>query len=204
VVKRYQPSTSSCLITSYRQLVHPVRVSFWLITAGAGLQLGQAGAAAWLLLRYDAEESRLAPWNRLELILADSVRIHLECAFVLALGLAVFLAGVALAVPRPTDRTRPVVGWGLLIAVLAILLGVVFSPDSALLADNEQMQLRLQHLLPLWFTVVSACVVTLVIGCAIAAVIRLGREAATEYYQRGDPTATWPGFTSWLDLKFTS
>ena len=189
-------------MASYRQRVHPVRVAFWLVTACAGLQAGQAAAAGWLLLRYDGLVERLGPWTRNEATLIETVYVHLLGAFVLAVGLAALLAGAALAVPRRRPQTRGLVGWALLLVTTTLLLGVVYSPDSALLPDNQAQLDHLQALLPLWYTGVQGGVVTAVIVCAVLAVLRLGREDAAEYYLRHDPTATWTGFTSWLDVRF--
>lgn len=182
--------------------MHPVRVAARLVAACAGLQLGQAAAAGWLLLRFDGTLERLAPWTRIEAMLVDAVYVHLAGAFVLAVGLALLLCGAALAVPRRTPYTRGVVGWALLVTDVAVLLGVVYSPDSALLADDQRQLERLQELLPMWYTALQAMVVTAVLACSILAVVRLGRERAAEYYHRGDPAATWSGFTSWLDVRF--
>jgi hypothetical protein len=182
--------------------MHPVRVAFWLVTACAGLQLGHAGAAVWLLLRYGGLVERLGPWSRNEAALIEAVYVHLAGACVLAAGLAMLLAGAAMAVPRRSPHTRTVVGWALLLVATTLLLGVVFSPDSVLLPDNERQLEHLQPLLPLWYTAVHGGTVTAVIICSILAGIRLAREAAADYYQRHDPTATWPGFTSWLDVHF--
>jgi hypothetical protein len=182
--------------------VHPVRVAFRLVTACAVLELGQAATAGFLLLRYERLVDALGPWSRNEALLIETVYVHLLGAWVLATGLAGLLSGTAMAIPRRTPYTRTVVGWMLLVVTLSLLLGVVFSPDSALLPDNQRQLDHLQPLLPLWYTVQQGLTVTTVIGCATAAVIRLGREAAGEYYQRHDPTATWRGFTSWLDVRF--
>jgi hypothetical protein len=182
--------------------MHPVRMAFWLVTLSAGLLLGQAAAAGWLLLRFDGRVAAFEPWNRTEVMLLDSIYVRLAGAVVLALGMALLLAGAAMAVPRRSPYTRTVVGWALLLVVLSLLLGVVYSPDSALLPDNEAQLEHLQQLLPLWYTAVQGVVVPGVIVAASIAVLRLGRDPAVEYYQRRDPTATWPGFTSWLDVKF--
>ncbi|MFG2040296.1 hypothetical protein [Dactylosporangium sp. NPDC048998] len=183
--------------------MHPVRVAYWLVMAGAGLQLGQAGAAAWLLLRYDGVVERLGPWSRIEAMLIETVYVHLLGAFVLAAGLCVLLSGAAMAVPRRSPYTRGVVGWVLLLVVLALLLGVVYSPDSVLLPDNQRQLDHLQPLLPLWYTAVQGIAVIGAIGLSVLAVLRLAREEAGEYYhRRHDPTATWRGFTSWLDMRF--
>lgn len=182
--------------------MHPVRVAFWLVTACAGLLLGQATAAGWLLLRFDGRVQALGPWSHAEVVLLDTVRVHLAGAVVLCLGLSALLGGVAMAVPRRSPYTRTAVGWALLLVVLGLLLGVVYSPDSALLPDNDRQLEHLQHLLPLWYTAVQGVVVPAVITASIVAVLRLGRDPAVEYYQRRDPGATWRGFTSWLDVKF--
>ncbi|MGI5241464.1 hypothetical protein [Dactylosporangium sp. CA-139066] len=182
--------------------MHPVRVAFWLVTACAGLQAGQAVAAGWLLLRYAGLVARLGPWTRNEATLIETVYVHLIGAFVLALGLATLLAGAAMAVPRRRPQTRGLVGWALLVVILSLLLSVVYSPDSALLTADQAQLDHLQPLLPLWYTAVQACAVTAAIGCVVLAVLRLGRPDAAEYYLRHDPTATWHGFTSWLDLRF--
>jgi hypothetical protein len=182
--------------------MHPVRVAFWLVTACAGLQLGQAAAAGWLLLRYNGLVASLGPWTRNEATLVQNVYIHLIGAFLLAAGLSTLLAGAAMAVPRRRPHTRGVGGWALLLVTLSLLLGVIYSPDSVLLPDDQAQLDHLQPLLPLWYTAVQGCVVTTVITCSVLAVLRLGREAAAEYYLRHDPTATWHGFTSWLDVRF--
>ncbi|MFI5907661.1 hypothetical protein [Dactylosporangium sp. NPDC051541] len=182
--------------------MHPVRVAFRLVTACAALQLGQAASACWLLLRYGRKVDELGPWSRNEALIIESVYVHLTGAAVLAAGLSALLVGVAVAIPRRTQYTRGLVGWVLLLVALALLLGVVYSPDAVLLPDNQVQLDHLQPLLPLWYTAQQGLTVTLVITGGAMAVIRLTREAAGEYYQRHDPTATWRGFTSWLDVRF--
>jgi hypothetical protein len=144
----------------------------------------------------------VGPWSRNEATLIKAVHVHLIGAFVLAGRLCTLLAGAAMAVPRRTPHTRAVVGWALLLVTLALLLGVVYSPDSALLPDDQRQLDHLQPLLPLWYTAVQGLVVTTVITCSVLAVLRLGREEAAECYLRHDPAATWRGFTSWLDVRF--
>ncbi|GAA2384221.1 hypothetical protein [Dactylosporangium salmoneum] len=182
--------------------MHPVRVAFWLVTTGAALLLGQAAAAGWLLLRYNGLVERLGPWSRNEATIIETVYVHLLGGCVLAGGLCLLLCGVALAVPRPTPHTRRVVGRALLLVTLSLLLGVVYGPDSVLLPDDQRMLEHLQPLLPLWYTAVQGLVVTAVIAIAVLAVQRLTRKAATQYYRRRDTHAPWPGFTSWLDVRF--
>jgi uncharacterized membrane protein YhaH (DUF805 family) len=180
--------------------MHPVRVAFWLLVGCLTLLLGQSAAAGFLLARFDERFDALAPWTLAEAAQLDAVRQRLAGAFVLVLGLALLLAGAAMAVPRRSPYTRPVVGWALLLVIVTLLLSIVFSPDSALLADNEPQLARMQQLLPLWYSVLQSVVVAAVIVTLIVAVVRLGKERAVDYYQRHDPTATWRGFTSWLDV----
>jgi hypothetical protein len=182
--------------------VHPVRVAFRLVAACAALQLGQAATACWLLLRYNGLVDRLGPWSRHEAQLIEAVYVHLAGACILATGLSVLLTGAAMAVPRPTPHTRTVVGWSLALVTVALLIGVVDGPDAALLPDSQYQLDHLQPLLPLWYTVQQGLTVTSVIACAVAAAVRLAHESAGEYYRRNDPTATWRGFTSWLDVHF--
>jgi hypothetical protein len=181
--------------------MHPVRVAHRLVAAGVGLQLGQAVAAGWLLLRYNGLVERLGPWSRNEATLIQSVYVHLTGAFVLSAGLSLLLFGAALAVPRRTPHTRAVVGWALFVVTLALMLGIVYSPDSALLPDDEPQLRHLLPLLPLWYTLVQGGCAIAIVACSILAMARLGRDAAVDYYQRCDPAATWPGFTSWLDVR---
>ena len=189
-------------MTPYRRRVHPVRVSFWLVMACAAILAGQAAAVGWLLLRYAGLVDRLGPWSRAEALLVQTVYVHLVGAFVLTVGLAAFLSGTAMAVLRRTPYTRAVVGWALLLVTLSLLIGVVYSPDAALLPDDQRQLDHLQPLLPLWYTAVQCVTVTSVITCSAVVAVRLSHEAAVEYYQRHDATATWRGFTSWLDVRF--
>ncbi|GAA3454406.1 MULTISPECIES: hypothetical protein [Dactylosporangium] len=182
--------------------MHPVRVALRLLTACAALQLGQAASACWLLLRYGRLVDELGPWSRNEATLIEAVYTHLTGAAVLAAGLSALLVGIALAVPRRTPYTRSLVGWALLLVTVSLLLGVVYGPDAVLLPDNQSQLDHLQPLLPLWYTAQQGLTVTLVIVGSATAVVRLSSEAAGEYYLRHDPTATWRGFTSWLDVRF--
>nr|BFE58764.1 hypothetical protein GCM10020063_032900 [Dactylosporangium thailandense] len=182
--------------------MHPVRVAFRLVTACAALELGQAAAAGFLLLRYGGLVETLGPWTRIEAMVIEAVYVHLTGATILATGLGTLLSGTAMAVPRRTPYTRTIVRWTLLLVTISLLLGVVYSPDAVLLPDNQQQLDHLQPLLPLWYSAQQGLTVTAVIACAVGAVIRLGSEAAGEYYRRHDPTATWHGFTSWLDVRF--
>ncbi|WP_433199512.1 hypothetical protein ACQP00_27115 [Dactylosporangium sp. CS-047395] len=182
--------------------MHPVRVAFWSVTACAVLELGQAATAGCLVLRYERLVDDLGPWTRIEAMLVETVYVHLTGALILATGLGMILSGAALAVPRRNPYTRTVVGWTLLVVNLSLLLGVVYSPDSVLLPDSQHQLDHLQPLLPLWYTAQQGLTVTAVIACSAVAMVRLGGEAASEYYQRHDPTATWHGFTSWLDVRF--
>ncbi|WP_432824255.1 hypothetical protein [Dactylosporangium sp. CA-092794] len=181
--------------------MRPVRTALRLVTAGAGLQAGQAAVAGWLLLRYPGLVDRLGPWTRDEALLINTVYLHLTGAFVLAAGLSVLLAGAALAVPRRTPYTRALVGTALLLVAVALMIGVVYSPDSVLLSDGELQQRHLQPLLPLWFTVAQAVAFIGVIACSALAMVRLSRAEADEYYHLGGPRPAWKGFTSWLDVE---
>jgi hypothetical protein len=76
----------------------------------------------------------------------------------------------------------------------------VFSPDNAVRAQTVVQLARYETLLPVWFTALSAVTMVGAILLLGLAFVRMGREAAVEYYQEHDPTATWGGFTSWLDV----
>ncbi|GGM71470.1 hypothetical protein ACFFX1_28090 [Dactylosporangium sucinum] len=180
--------------------MHPVRVAFWLVISAMSLTAAQATVAAWLLVRFDARYAAGAPWTLDENLQLREVEDRLAGVLVLFAGLSLMLAGVATAVPRRSPHTRLVVGVALLLVADALLLGVVFSPDSALLADSEAQEAHLQTMLPLWYSGIQATVFCGVIIVSVLAVLRLGREAAAEYYQWHDPAASWHGFTSWLDV----
>ncbi|MET7401436.1 hypothetical protein ABZS66_48940 [Dactylosporangium sp. NPDC005572] len=180
--------------------MHPVRVAFWLVISAMVLTAAQAAVAAWLLVRFDARYTSGAPWTLDENLQLRAVEDRLAVMLVLFAGLSLLLAGVATAVPRRSPHTRLVVSVALLLVADALLLGVVFSPDSALLADSEAQEAHLQTMLPLWYSGVHATVFCGVIVASVLAVLRLGREPAADYYQWHDPAASWRGFTSWLDV----
>jgi len=184
----------------YPLRMRPVRVAFRLLVGCLVLLLGQSAAAGYLLARFEDRVAAAAPWSVVETAQVDAVRGRLAGTLVLGLGLSLLLAGAAMAVPRRSPYTRALVGWALLLVAVALLLGIVFSPDSALLADSEEQLTRLQTLVPLWFSAWQSLDVAVVICASVAAFVRLGAEQAADFYQRHDPTATWRGFTSWLDV----
>lgn len=178
----------------------PVRQAFWLATAGFLLVLGQATAAA--VVRSQFEET--APALRGSAIdgqgVIDGLHFRLVAAFVLAGVVSLLLGFAAMTVPRRSESSRTIVGFVALTSVVALLLGVVFSPDSAVSPENADEVALYEMLLPAWFSTLSSVTVAgamLLLGLAF---VRMGREAAVDYYQQYDPTATWRGFTSWLDI----
>ncbi|MEV0135379.1 hypothetical protein AB0H83_43880 [Dactylosporangium sp. NPDC050688] len=178
----------------------PVRQAFWLVTGGLILVAAQTVAAAVLLLRFGAAYDTHAPWTFSEQTQADGVRARLAGAVVLGAGMSLLLLGAAMAVPRRSTSTRTVVGCAALVVAFALLLGIVVGPDGAVLAGDVEELADLEQLLPAWFTATASVTVTGAIVLLCTAFARLGRDAALDYYQHHDPTATWRGFTSWLDI----
>ena len=178
----------------------PVRQAYWLVIGALGLAATQAVAAAVLLVRFDTVHRAHGPWSVAEQAQADSVHARLAVAVVLGAGIAVLLAGAALAVPRRTTRTRAAVGGAAAFAGTALLLGVTLAADNAVLAAGAAELADLERLLPVWFSALSSGVVTGVVVLLGAALLRMGRDAAVEYYQRHRPPTRWRGFTSWHDI----
>ena len=177
-----------------------MRQAYWLVTGGLVMVAAQTVAAVVLLLRFGAAYDAHGPWTVSEQMQVDSVHTRLLGAAVLGAGMSLMLAGAALAVPRRSTSTRTVVGLAGLIVAVALLLGIVLGPDGGVLAGNAEELARLEHLLPVWFTALASATVTGVVVLLGTAFARLGRDAALHYYQHHDPTATWRGFTSWLDI----
>jgi hypothetical protein len=177
-----------------------VRQAFWLVTGGLFLLAGQTVATLVLLLRFGAAYDAHGPWTFSEQVQVDGVHTRLVGAAVLGAGMSLLLAGAALAVPRRSTSTRTVVGVAGRVVAIALLLGIVLGPDGGVLAGSAQELAHLEKLLPVWFTVTASATVTAVVVLLGTAFVRLGRDAALHYYQHHDPTATWRGFTSWLDI----
>ncbi|MEV4140756.1 hypothetical protein AB0J72_52400 [Dactylosporangium sp. NPDC049742] len=178
----------------------PVRQAYWLVIGALVLAATQAVAAAILLARFGAVHRAHGPWSVAEQAQADSVHARLAVAVVLGAGIAVLLAGAALAVPRRTTRTRAAVGGAAAFAGTALLLGVTLAADNAVLAAGAAELADLERLLPVWFSALSSGVVTGVVVLLGAALLRMGRDAAVEYYQHHRPPTRWRGFTSWHDI----
>lgn len=177
-----------------------MRQAFWLVTGGLILVAAQTVAAVALLLRFGAAYDAHGPWTFSEQMQADTVHIRLTGAAVLGAGMSLLLVGVAMAVPRRSTSTRTVVGLAGLLVAVALLFGVVLGPDGGVLAGDADELARLETLLPMWFTVLASVTVAAVVVLLGAAFARLGRDAALDYYQHHDPSATWRGFTSWFDV----
>lgn len=177
-----------------------MRQAFWLVTGGLTLVAAQTVAAMVLLLRFSAAYDTHGPWTFSEQMQVDSVHSGLLSAAVLGAGMSLLLSGVALAVPRRSTSTRTVVGCAGVVVAVALLLGVVVGPDGAVLAGDAEELAHLEQVLPVWFTAMASTTVSGVIVLLGAAFARLGRDGALDYYQHHDPTATWRGFTSWLDI----
>lgn len=178
----------------------PVRQARRLVIAAIALISTQTIAAAALLARFGAALTAHGPWNVGEQTQLDSMHMRLALTAVLGAGLSALLGGVAMAVPRRSVGTRTVVGLAALLTGVGLLLGVVMHPDNALLASSAAEEAHLHLVLPLWFSVLSSTAVTGALVALAAAFLTLGREAAFEYYQYRDPTATWPGFSSWQEI----
>jgi hypothetical protein len=183
-----------------RRPAAPVRQAFWLVIAAIVLLAMQTLAAGVLLGRFGAAYAEHGPWSIGEQTQLDSMRTRLALTVVLGAGLALLLAGAAMAIPRRHFGTRVVVGAAALLSTVVLLLGVVINPDNALLAADAAEEAHLYHVLPLWFSVLSSAAVTGVLAALATAFVLLGREAAHEYYQLHDPAASWSGFTSWSQV----
>lgn len=178
----------------------PVRQAFWLVIGALALAATQAVAATFLLARFGAAHRAHGAWSVAEQAEADTVHTRLAVALVLGAGITVLLAGAALAVPRRTTRTRAAVGAAAGFAGTTLLLGVTLAADNALLAADPDELATLERLLPVWFSALSSGVVTGVIVLLGAALLRMRRDQAVDYYQRRGPHAPWRGFTSWHDI----
>ncbi|MFC4046177.1 hypothetical protein ACFO1B_47840 [Dactylosporangium siamense] len=178
----------------------PVREAFWLVTGSFVLLAAQTLATLFLLVRFGAAYDAHGPWTFSEQAQADSLHAGLVGAAILGAGMSMLLAGAALAVPRRSTRTRTVVGCAAVVLAGALLLGIVVGPDGAVLAGDAGELAHLEMLLPVWFTALASSTVTAVIVLLGVAFARLGRDAALDYYQHHDPTATWRGFISWLNI----
>jgi hypothetical protein len=177
-----------------------VREAFWLVTGGLALLAAQTLATVVLLVRFGAAYDAHGPWTFSEQVQVDNVHARLVGAAILGAGMSLLLTGAALAVPRRSTSTRTVLGCATVVLAVALLLGIVVGPDGAVLAGDTDELTHLEALLPVWFTAMACSTVTAVIVLLGVAFARLGRDAAVDYYQRHDPTATWRGFTSWLDI----
>lgn len=177
-----------------------MRQAFWLVTGGLILVVAQSAAAVALLLRFGAAYDAHGPWTFSEQMQVDSLHARLTGAAVLSTGMSLVLVGAAMAVPRRSTSTRTVIGCAGLVVAVALLLGIVLGPDGGVLAGDTEELARLEQLLPVWFTALASATVAGVIVLLGTAFARLGRDAALDYYRHHDPTATWRGFTSWLDI----
>ncbi|MEV4515711.1 hypothetical protein AB0K00_43005 [Dactylosporangium sp. NPDC049525] len=176
----------------------PVRQAFWLAAAGFLLVLAQCVAAAVVLAHFDDAYDAVRGMEDPDAV--EAVRSRLFAGAVLAGVVTLLLGFAALTVPRRSVSSRPLVGGAALLSAVALLLGVVFSPENAVRAQTAAELARYETLLPVWFSTLSSVTVAGVILLLGLAFIRMGREAAIEYYQEYDPTAGWGGFTSWLDV----
>ncbi len=177
-----------------------MRQAFWLVTGGLILVVAQTVATVALLARFGAAYDTHAPWTVSEQTQVDSIHARLIGAAVLGTGMSLVLVGAAMAVPRRSTSTRTVIGFAGLVVAVALLLGIVVGPDGAVLAGDAEELAHLEKLLPVWFTVMVSTTVAGVVVLLGTAFARLGRDAALDYYRHHDPTATWRGFTSWLDI----
>ncbi|MET7419817.1 hypothetical protein [Dactylosporangium sp. NPDC005555] len=178
----------------------PVRQAFWLVIGALTLAATQAVAAAVLLARFGTTHRAHGTWSVAEQAQVDSVHGRLAVAVILGTGIAVLLGGAALAVPRRTTATRTAVAGAALFAGTALLLGVTLAADNALLAAGADELADLEQLLPVWFSALASGVVTGVIVLLTAALLRMGRDPAVDYYHHRGPAAPWRGFTSWHDI----
>ncbi|MFC5003047.1 hypothetical protein ACFPIJ_35105 [Dactylosporangium cerinum] len=169
----------------------PVRQAFWLVIGAIVLISAEAATAAVLLGRFDTTVTAHAPWTVLEQLQLDSMHTRLALTAVLSAGLALLLAGVALAVPRKSAGTRPLVGLTALLATVGLLLGVVMNPDNALLAYGAAEEAHLHLVLPMWFSVLSSIAVSGALLALAVAFVVMGREPAYEYYHYHGPVAAW-------------
>ncbi|GAB3839291.1 hypothetical protein [Dactylosporangium cerinum] len=176
-----------------------MRQAFWLAAAGFALVAGQAVAAAVVLARFD--DACTAVCGALETFdVAPSMRLRIAAAVALAGSVALLLGFATLTVPRRRDTSRSLVGGAALLSAVALLLGVVFSPENLVRAQTAAQVALYETLLPVWYTALSSVAVIGVVVLFGVAFARMGREPAVEYYQEHDPTAGWGGFTSWLDV----
>jgi hypothetical protein len=177
----------------------PVRQAFWLATAGLALVAAKTVAAGTLVAGWGAAYEAAGPGSIDEDVLA---RMHtFLVAGAVVGGVVTILLGVAtLAVGRRADTSRTLVGFLALLSAIALLLGVVFSPESAISAEDAADLARHEVLVPAWFQALSSVTVAGVVLLFGIAFARMGRAAAVDYYQEHDPDAGWGGFTSWLDI----
>jgi hypothetical protein len=177
----------------------PVRQAFWLVIGAIVLISAEATTAAVLLGRFDATVAAHAPWNVLERPQLDSMHTRLALTAVLSAGLAALLTGVALAVPRKSAATRPLVGLAALLATVGLLLGVVMNPDNALLAYGAAEEAHLHLVLPMWFSVLSSIAVSGALLALAVAFVVMGREPAYEYYHYHGPITARTGLDAWRE-----
>ncbi|MFF5225822.1 hypothetical protein [Dactylosporangium sp. NPDC000521] len=179
-----------------------VRQAFWLAAIGLLLILAKTVASAVLLAGFDDTYQAIKPSNPFDVgdEVADGIELRLTVAVLVGAVLTLMLGLAAAAVARRADTSRSVVGALALLAGVALVLGVVFSPESAVTPDDAASLAWLETLIPAWFQTLSAVVVFGVAALFGIAFVRMGRPAAAGYCQDYDPGARWGGYGSWLDL----
>ncbi|MFC4046179.1 hypothetical protein ACFO1B_47850 [Dactylosporangium siamense] len=164
-----------------RPAPRPVRQAFWLAAAGFLLVLGQSVAAAVVLAGFD--DACTAVCGPLEIYdISESIRFRLAAAVVLAGSVALLLGFATLTVPRRRDTSRSLVGGAALLSAVALLLGVVFSPENLVQAQGAAEVALYETLLPVWFTALSSGAVVGAVVLFGIAFARMGRQPAVEYY----------------------
>ncbi|MDG6109693.1 hypothetical protein Daura_26020 [Dactylosporangium aurantiacum] len=179
-----------------------VRQAFWLAAVACLLVLAKTVAGATLLAGFDATYQAIKPSNPFDVgdEVAASIELRLTVAVLVGTLLTVMLGLAAAAVARRADTSRTLVGALALLTGVALVLGVVFSPENAVTPDDAASLAWLETLIPAWFQTLSAVAVFGVVALFGIAFVRMGRPAAAGYYQDYDPGARWGGYGSWLEL----
>lgn len=179
-----------------------VRQAFWLAALAFLLILAKTVVGAQLLSSFDDTYQSIRSSNPFDVSddVAAGIELRLTVAVLVGAVLTVALGLAAAVVARRADTSRGVVGLLALVAGVALVLGVVFSPESAVTPYDAASLAWLETLVPAWFQTLSAVVVCGVIVLFGVALLRMSRPAAAGYYQDFDPNARWRGYGSWLDL----
>ncbi|MET7419818.1 hypothetical protein [Dactylosporangium sp. NPDC005555] len=179
-----------------------VRQAFWLAAIGFLLVLAKTAATGTLVAGFGRTYAAGAgeAWTPGFDLIADEIRWRLVTALGVGVVLTLMVGVAAMAVGRRGDSSRTLVGFVGLVAAAVLVLGVTFSPESAIAADDAASLAYYETLVPAWFQTLSAVTVLGVVVLFGIAFLRMGRAAAADYYQDYDPAARWRGFGSWLDF----